>query len=100
MRPRAGFDLLVIHTHVPDACAEFHRAIGLEPVREQHGTGPEHWAVSLDDGTVIEIYPARPDRVTGYLRVDLTLAHSPLGPGRHRLTDPDGRTIVVTVDPG
>jgi len=48
---------------------------------------------------VFELYPARPGRQTDALRLGLalngTMATPPLTPGRHILTDPDGRTIEV-----
>jgi predicted enzyme related to lactoylglutathione lyase len=34
----------------------FYRAVGLEFVQEQHGSGPIHFSSEMD-GTVIEIYP-------------------------------------------
>ncbi|WP_406279866.1 VOC family protein [Embleya sp. NBC_00896] len=89
--------LIVLYTHRLDACREFYASLGLTLVRERHGTGPEHHAAVLPDGTVLELYPARPDRVTGYLRLGLVLTNPPLPPGGHILTDPDGRTLDITV---
>ncbi|GAQ60712.1 hypothetical protein [Streptomyces scabiei] len=60
---------------------------------------PAHHAAVLDDGVVFALYPARPDRQTDALRpglrVDGTKSTPPLSPGRHLLTDPDGRTVEV-----
>ncbi|MFE5328681.1 VOC family protein [Embleya sp. NPDC056575] len=90
--------LIVVYTSRLDACREFYASLGLALVRERHGSGPEHYAATLDDGTVMELYPARPDRMTGYLRIGLVLAaDSPLPRGRHLLTDPDGRSVDVRV---
>ncbi|MDX3512630.1 hypothetical protein PV755_27525 [Streptomyces caniscabiei] len=48
---------------------------------------------------MLELYPARPDRRTDALRLGLAVdgarAVPPLPPGRHLLTDPDGRTVEV-----
>jgi catechol 2,3-dioxygenase-like lactoylglutathione lyase family enzyme len=89
--------LIVLYTSRLDACRDFYGSLGLDLVRERHGTGPEHYAATLADGVVVELYPARPDRLTGYLRLGLTLDTSLLPPGRHRLTDPDGRVVDVSV---
>ncbi len=91
-------DLLVIHTARLDACRDWYRdALGLDPVREQHGDGPVHYAVTLPDGTVVELYPAGRRPPTGRLRIGLTLPAAPdRPPGERQLTDPDGRTVVLT----
>ncbi|MGW2837324.1 VOC family protein [Streptomyces sp. NPDC001493] len=92
-------DLIVIYTDRLDACRDFYTGLGLAFVKEQHGSGPEHYAAELDSA-VFELYPASARRpATGSLRLGLTL---PAGPhtaptGRHTHTDPDGRTIVLTV---
>ncbi|MFE2854858.1 VOC family protein [Streptomyces lavendulae] len=93
-------DLLVIYTTRLEACRDFYGGLGLDLVRERHGNGPDHYAVTLADGGVLELYPATRRPETGYLRLGLT---APAGgpparePGRHTLTDPDGRTVVLTV---
>ncbi|WP_424641188.1 VOC family protein [Embleya sp. AB8] len=90
--------MIVLYTLRLDACREFYASLGLEVVFERHGGGPEHYAATLDNGTVLELYPARSDRTTtGYLRLGLVLTSSPLAVGRHRLTDPDGRAVMVEV---
>ncbi|MEU3400835.1 glyoxalase/bleomycin resistance/dioxygenase family protein [Streptomyces filamentosus] len=86
-----NIDLVVIYTDKLDACRDFYAALGLPLVPEQHGSGPEHYAAVLDDGTVFELYPATGRPATGYLRLGL-IAEA----GRRVLTDPDGRTIVLT----
>lgn len=90
--------LLVIYTEQLDACREFYTGLGLPLVREQHGSGPEHYAAELPSGLVIEFYPGKPDRTTGRLRLGFTVTGGDLAPGDHTLTDPDGRTVALTVE--
>ena len=91
--------LLVLYTPHLEECHRFYSDLGLAFTAEQHGQGPRHYAAVLADGLVFEIYPARPDRQTGALRLGLALngatATPVLAPGRHLLTDPDGRTIEI-----
>lgn len=91
--------LLVLYSPRLEACRDFYSDLGLTFAAEQHGQSPRHYAAVLSDGTVFEIYPARPGRETGVLRLGLALpgasANPPLAPGPHLLTDPDGRTIAV-----
>ncbi|MGW7331266.1 hypothetical protein ACWGIU_22290 [Streptomyces sp. NPDC054840] len=93
-------ELAVIYTTRLDACRDFYQGIGLDLVHERHGDGPEHYAAGLADGGVLELYPATSRPETGYLRLGLTAPPNAAGflpPGRHVLTDPDGRTVVLTV---
>ncbi|WP_017599891.1 VOC family protein [Nocardiopsis lucentensis] len=94
----ARITLLVLYTERVEECRDFYSALGLRFELEQHGRGPRHHAAVLDDGTVFEIYPVR-DRPTGTVRlgvsVDGASARPPLAPGRHVLTDPDGRKVDV-----
>jgi catechol 2,3-dioxygenase-like lactoylglutathione lyase family enzyme len=93
-------DLLVIYTERLEECRDFYTALGLTLAREQHGTGPVHYAAELDGGLVLEIYPAPHDRVTGRLRLAFTVPATPeRPPGTRTLPDPDGRTVVVTATP-
>lgn len=94
--PAARATLLVVHTERLDACREFYTGLGLDPVREQHGSGPVHYAVELAGGLVLELYPGRPEHTTGPLRLGLTVpASGRLPAGEHVLTDPDGRVVAV-----
>ena len=87
-------DLIVIYTERLDACRDWWSALGLDPILEQHGTGPVHYAITLPDGCVVELYPAGERGATGRLRLGLTLPATPAYPaGRHKLADPDGRTV-------
>jgi hypothetical protein len=91
--------LLVLYSPQLEGCRRFYSDLGLSFATEQHGQGPRHYAAVLADGAVFEIYPARPDRETGALRLGLTVngatATPPLLPGHHLPTDPDGRTVEV-----
>jgi hypothetical protein len=77
----------------------FHSDLGLAFTAEQHGQGPRHYAAVLADDAVFEIYPACPERQTGGLRLGLGIsgagATPAIAPGRHLLTDPDGRTVEI-----
>jgi hypothetical protein len=91
--------LLVLFSPRIEECRSFYSGLGLNFTDEQHGRGPAHYTAVLAGGTVLEIYPARPDRETGDLRlgfaVDSATTTPPLAPGRHLLTDPDGRTVEI-----
>ncbi|GAA5051955.1 catechol 2,3-dioxygenase-like lactoylglutathione lyase family enzyme [Thermocatellispora tengchongensis] len=93
--------LIVIYTDHLRECAAFYSGLGLPLQAEQHGNGPEHHAAEL--GTmVVELYPATEHRpATGSLRLGFRLPHHAaprdLPPGRHLLTDPDGRTIDLEI---
>lgn len=91
--------LLVLYSGRLEECRRFYDALGLGFAAEQTGQGSGHYAAVLADGAVFEFYPARPDRESGAVRLGFTItgatATPPLTPGRHRLTDPDGRTVEV-----
>src|SRR5581483_9719918 len=82
--------LIVLYTHHLEACHAFYTGLGADFAKEQHGTGPEHYAATLTGGLVLEIYPASDRRPpTGSLRLGLTVPTTrtlpPLTPGRHLL---------------
>ncbi|MFD4392877.1 VOC family protein [Streptomyces sp. NPDC058495] len=89
-------DLVVIYTDQLEACRDFYATLGLSFVQERHGTGPEHYAAVLGDGSVFELYPATRRPATGYLRLGLTAPADAATEDRQVLTDPDGRTVVLT----
>ncbi|GII60836.1 hypothetical protein Skr01_09210 [Sphaerisporangium krabiense] len=92
-------DLVVVYTDRLEEVRAFYAGLGLEFTGERHGQGPAHHAAVLGS-TVLELYPAGERPPTGRLRLGLTLSAGPpcpLPPGRHTLTDPDGRTVAVTV---
>ncbi|GAA4183965.1 glyoxalase/bleomycin resistance/extradiol dioxygenase family protein [Streptosporangium oxazolinicum] len=93
--------LIVVYTDRLDACHAFYTGLGLTFAKERHGAGPEHYAATLG-GTVFELYPAGGRRpVTGSLRLGFTVPAGStvrtLTPGRHVLTDPDGRVVDLHV---
>jgi catechol 2,3-dioxygenase-like lactoylglutathione lyase family enzyme len=94
-----GLSLLVIYTDRPRECRDFYSALGLLFAHEQHGNGPAHYAATLPDGTVIELYPATARRPPSTLRLGFTTDGAamtpPRSPGRHLLRDPDGRTVEI-----
>jgi catechol 2,3-dioxygenase-like lactoylglutathione lyase family enzyme len=91
--------LLVLYSAQLEQCRRFYSDLGLTFTAEQHGQGPEHYAAVLPDGAVFELYPARPGRQTDILRLGLAVpgdaAVPPMAPGRHILTDPDGRAVEI-----
>ncbi|MCX4657972.1 VOC family protein [Streptomyces uncialis] len=91
--------LLVIYTPDLEGCRTFYAGFGLPMVREQHGAGPVHYAAELEGGFVFEVYPADGKEATGRARLAFSVPAGPLPTGTHRLTDPDGRTVVVTAEP-
>ncbi|MEU6408554.1 glyoxalase/bleomycin resistance/dioxygenase family protein [Microbispora sp. NPDC046933] len=95
----ARVTLLVLYTDRLEECQAFYGALGVEFTRERHGRGPQHYAAVLADGTVFELYPATTGRRTGAVRlglhVDGATTQPRLGPGRHLLTDPDGRVVEI-----
>lgn len=50
--------LIVIRTPNPEALLPFYKALGLEFQREQHGSGPIHFAGTLGE-VILEIYPPK-----------------------------------------
>lgn len=96
-----GVTLLVLYSPRLEACRLFYGSLGLDFTEERHGNGPAHYAAVLAGGVVFELYPARPERRTDALRLGLVVdgaaATQPLAPGRHVLTDPDGRAVEVRV---
>ncbi|WP_234315365.1 VOC family protein [Streptomyces globisporus] len=73
-------DLIVLCTDRLGTCRDFYSGLGPTLVREQHGTGPEHYAATLAHGAVLELYPTG-RTATGYLRLGLT---TPVGAGATR----------------
>ncbi|WP_188194166.1 glyoxalase/bleomycin resistance/dioxygenase family protein [Nonomuraea sp. SYSU D8015] len=93
--------LIVLYTDHLQECALFYISLGLPLQAEQHGNGPKHYAAELG-ATVFEVYPASDRRPpTGSLRLGFRVpAHAVvrrLPPGRHLLTDPDGRTVDLEI---
>jgi len=110
-----SLNLIVLRSSDIEQSAAFYSRLGLRFSRERHGTGPEHFATTLD-GVTLELYPLQPDRVApsdtriGFRvsSVDAVLAavsddpnavvtplkESPWG-RRAVLADPDGRRVEI-----
>jgi catechol-2,3-dioxygenase len=99
-RLRVG--LVVLYTEHLKELRRFYTDLGLSFEEEQHGGGPVHYAATLPDGTVLELYPATTKRPASSVRLGLHISGQsvtpPLEPGQHVLTDPEGRAVEVYVD--
>jgi catechol 2,3-dioxygenase-like lactoylglutathione lyase family enzyme len=67
-------NLLVLRTPRLEDLRRFYSALGARFQRERHGNGPEHYAATLSDDLVLELYAA-PDGSTtdAGLRLGLTV---------------------------
>ncbi|MBO2457469.1 glyoxalase/bleomycin resistance/dioxygenase family protein [Actinomadura violacea] len=94
--------LIVIYTSRLEECRAFYAGLGLLLRPERHGSGPDHFAAVLEDGMVLELYPAGAREPTGRLRLGFAADAAACGlePGRRVLHDPDGRAVEVTVTTG
>lgn len=92
----SSITLLVIYSDQMEECRAFYAQLGLHFEQEKHGQGPQHYAAVLEGETVMEIYPAN-GNPTGRIRLGMALegSHAGLVPGRHVLTDPDGRKVDI-----
>lgn len=61
-------NLVVIRTHDRERSVQFYSTLGLTFVREQHGSGLEHWAASAGT-TTFEIYPATQEYDASGIRI-------------------------------
>ncbi|MFD7507414.1 VOC family protein [Streptomyces sp. NPDC059850] len=100
--PKAvGIALIVLYTDHVEESRAFYSGLGLALVQEQHGRGPVHYAATLPDGTVVELYPATARRPVSSVRLGFTVdgrtVTPPLAPGRHVVEDPDGRAVELYV---
>lgn len=93
--------LMVLYTDHLEKSRAFYTGLGLALVQEQHRRGPIHYAATLPDGTVIELYPATAERPASSVRLGFTVdsrtVTPPLAPGRHVVEDPDGRAVELYV---
>jgi len=104
-------NLLVLRTPKLDDMRMFYSALGARFQSEQHGNGPQHYAATLSDGLVLELYPA-PDEVSadsglrlGLKVEDIADTLRSLGQNimprqtewglRALVHDPDGRTVEL-----
>ncbi len=53
-----SFSLVVIRSSNLEAALSFYSALGLNFVREQHGSGPVHYSCDVS-GVILEIYPGQ-----------------------------------------
>lgn len=95
----ARIALVIVYTGRLEECREFYTRLGLSFVAEQHGQRPAHYAATLPDGTVVELYPATEQRPASSVRLGFHVVGRemtpPMSPGRHLVTDPDGRTVEL-----
>ena len=104
--------LIVLRCEDLEISKQFFAGLGLLLFPEKHGGGPLHYAAKLGN-TVLELYPAKGKSTTD-LRLGLTVENlavvlpqiSLLGgtvkfasQDRAVVTDPDGHTIELSVDP-
>jgi len=104
-------NLLVLRTFRMEELRRFYSSLGAQFESERHGNGPDHYAATLSDDLVLEIYPA-PDGVTpdSGLRLGLSVDDigetlRSLGQGstprqtqwglRAVVRDPDGRAVEL-----
>ncbi|MFI0777418.1 VOC family protein [Streptomyces sp. NPDC021212] len=97
----ARIALVVLYTDHLEESRAFYAGLGLPLVQEQHGRGPLHYAATLPDNTVFELYPANARRPASSVRLGFTVdgraMTPPLAPGRHVVEDPDGRAVELYV---
>ena len=93
---------LVLYVNDVDASAKWYSdALGITWTREKHAAGPEHVSAQVG-GLLIELYP-RGDRPASRVRLEVSVGDrygdSDTAPDEfpHRLTDPDGNTVVVSL---
>lgn len=77
-------DFLVVYaTNLEQTVRFYQEQFGLAPTRERHGDGPEHYSFILDN-VVLEVYPGKRKLLMGVS-----------GGAKKKLSDPDGRTLIV-----
>ena len=75
-----------------EATRTFYESLGIEVTEERHGTGPKHYSARLGGG-VVEFYPATERFPAASV---LIVVQSDGGGPANRLTDPDGRVVMVS----
>lgn len=104
-------NLLVLRTTRLEDMRSFYSALGAQFQIEKHGNGPEHYAATIDDDLVLELYPtpdgAMPDAGLRLgLKVEnisetLRLIGQDVAPRQTQwglraiIRDPDGRTVEL-----
>lgn len=70
-----SLSLIVIRAADIEKLASFYSALGLKFERHQHGNGPVHLTADIDNGAILEIYPARePSEKTNATRLGFRVA--------------------------
>jgi len=103
--------LLVLRTPQLEAVRKFYTALGVRFESERHGNGPEHYAATLGNDLVLEIYPTSdgaipdPGLRLGLSVDDIGKTLRSLGQTvtprqtqwglRALVRDPDGRTVEL-----
>jgi lactoylglutathione lyase len=117
----AFLQLIVLRAADLERTVGFYRALGLQFAREQHGTGPVHYACDLG-GLVLEVYPVKDGRssdgatsspmMLGFRVAALSPVLDALGelgvrtPPAHPaatralVEDPDGRSVEIRPSTG
>ena len=104
-------NLIVLRTTRIEEMRTFYSALGARFEKERHGNGPEHYAATLDDDLVLELYPSvdgampdsglrlgvRVDNIEETLRsIGQSVAPRQTQWGlRAVVRDPDGRTVEL-----
>lgn len=108
-------NLLVLRTSRLEDLRNFYSALGAHFESERHGKGPEHYAATLGDGLVLELYPCvdgaipdpglrlgiRVDNIDEALRsIEQSVSPRRTQRGLRALVhDPDGRTVELLQGP-
>lgn len=89
-------DYLVLYVRDPAASARWYTdALALRFTKEQHHSGPIHYATEIG-GTVLELYPAAGTRHVTRTRIGITVPDPyDARPEPSIITDPDGNRVEV-----
>jgi len=104
-------NLLVLRTTRLEEMRTFYSSLGARCKSERHGSGPDHYAATLGDDFVLELYPGLDDAVSDSgLRLGVSVDNisetlGSIAPSamprqtnwglRALVRDPDGRTIEL-----
>ena len=86
---RPQLNLLVLRCRDIELTRLFYEGLNLHFISEQHGNGSRHYTAVMDNGLVLELYPAKgePDNT----RLGFHFG----GKSQRVLQDPDGRYVEV-----
>lgn len=87
----------------------YENLLGVQFKEEKHGDGPKHYACSLENGFLMELYPLKarvlppdPSLIFNVHNLETTLERMKLPPEKivaldygARIADPDGRKIIL-----